>query len=56
MKKTVLLSRAGSGQLVVSRIVEGTALEDKRVYQEILSKLKGSAVDQGVHHQLMEVR
>ena len=43
------------GQWVVGRILEGAALEDKRVYQQILSKLRSTAVDQGVIHQLEEV-
>ena len=39
-------------QWVVGRIFEGAALE---VYQEMLSKLRSTAVDQGVIHQLEEV-
>ena len=42
-------------QWVVGRILEGTALEDKRVYQQILSKWRSTAVDQGVIHLLEEV-
>ena len=43
------------GQWVVSRILEGAAVEDKRVYQQMMSKWRGTAVDQGVIHQLEEV-
>ena len=45
------------GQWVVGRILEGAALEDKDkiVYQQMLSKLRSTAVDQGVIHQLEEV-
>ena len=41
------------GQWVV--LLEGAALEDKRVYQQILLKWRSTAVDQGVIHQLEEV-
>ena len=41
------------GQWVVGRILEGAALEDKRVFQHMLWS---TAVDQGVIHQLEEVR
>ena len=43
------------GQWVVGRILEGAALEDKRAYQQMLSKWRSTAVDQGVIHQLEEV-
>ena len=43
------------GQWVVGRILEGAALEDKTVYQQMLSKWRSAAVDQGVIHQLEEV-
>ena len=43
------------GQWVVGKILEGEALEDKRVYQQVLSKWRSTAVDQGVIHQLEEV-
>ena len=41
---------------MVGRILEGAALENKRVYQEMVSKWRSTAVDQGVIHQLEEVR
>ena len=50
----VVLQEDG-GQWVVGRILEGAALEDKRVYQQILLKWRSTAVDQGVIHQLEEV-
>ena len=40
------------GQWVVGRILD---LEDKREYQQMLSKWRSTAVDQGVIHQLEEV-
>ena len=42
------------GQWVVGSVLEGAALEDKRVYQQMLSKWRRT-VDQGVIHQLEEV-
>ena len=51
----VVLQEDG-GQWVVGRILEGAALEDKRVYQQMLSKWRSTAlVDQVVIHQLEEV-
>ena len=44
------------GKWVVGRILEGAALEDKGVYQQMLSKWRSTAlVDQVVTHQLEEV-
>ena len=46
-----------SGQWVVGRIIEGIALKDKRMYQQILSKWRSTEVDHGViQHHLEEVR
>ena len=50
----VVLQEDG-GQWVVGRILEGAALEDKTVFQQMLSKWRSIAVDQGVIHQLEEV-
>ena len=44
------------GQWVVGMILEGAALEDKRVYLQMLSKWRSTEVDQGVIQQLEEVR
>ena len=43
------------GQWVVGKILEGTTF-DKRVYQQMVSILRSTAMDQGVIHQLEEVR
>ena len=44
------------GQWVVGRILEGAVLEDKRVYQQMLSKWRSTTlVDELVIHQLEEV-
>ena len=53
LSQTVLQT---GGQWEVGRILVGAALEDKRVYKQILSKWRSTAVDQGVIHQLEEVR
>ena len=51
-----VLQELDGGQWVVGRIFEGAALEDKGVYQQMLSKWRSAAVDQGViHDQLEEV-
>ena len=39
----------------MGRILEGAALEDKREYQEMVSKWRSIAEDQDVIHQLEEV-
>ena len=50
----VVLQEDG-GQWVVGRILEGAALEDKREYQQMVSKWRSIAEDQDVIHQLEEV-
>ena len=41
-----LSAQEDSGQWVVGKILEGAALDDKRVYQQMCSKWKRTAVDQ----------
>ena len=45
-----------SGHWVVGMTLEGAALEDKRVYQQMLSKWRSTEVDRGMIQQLEEVR